>query len=102
MRLERIPWSGPGAPEEATLRSRLEGEGFSVFPWHDAPGASYSSHSHDHDESLWVVAGDITFGAGGEELRLGPGDRLMLPKGTEHTAKAGPHGATYLIGERVG
>jgi quercetin dioxygenase-like cupin family protein len=102
MRLERFPWSGSGAPDEAVLRSRLEHEGFSVFQWRDAPGASYAPHSHDHDESLWVVAGDITFDAGGEELRLGPGDRLMLPKGTVHTARAGPRGATYLIGERVG
>jgi quercetin dioxygenase-like cupin family protein len=101
MRFERIPWSGPGAPDESTLRGRLEREGFSVFSWRDAPGANYAPHSHDHDESLWVVDGEITFGAGREELRLGPGDRLMLPRGTVHTAKAGPRGATYLIGERV-
>lgn len=102
MRLQRIPWPGPEAPEESALRGRLEREGFSVFPWRDAPGASYSPHSHDHDESLWVVDGEITFGAGGEELRLAAGDRLMLPRGTLHTARAGPHGASYLIGQRLG
>src|SRR4029453_10625085 len=102
MRLERFPWSGSGTPDEAVLRSRLEHEGFSVFQWRDAPGASYAPHSHDHDESLWGVPGDTTSDAGGEELRRGPGDRLMLPKGTVHTARAGPRGATYLIGERFG
>ena len=100
MRLERIPWDGPGAPSEAVLRRRLEAEGFGVFRWRDEAGAAYTEHAHDHDESLWVVDGEITFGAGGGELRLGPGDRLMLPRGTVHTAKAGPRGATYLIGER--
>jgi quercetin dioxygenase-like cupin family protein len=102
MQLERIPWPGPEAPEESALRERLEREGFSAFSWRDAPGATYSAHSHDHDESLWVVDGEITFGAEGEELRLAPGDRLMLPRGTVHTARAGPRGATYLIGERTG
>ena len=34
--------------------------------------------------------------------RRAPGDRLMLPQGTVHTAIAGPQGATYLIGERSG
>ena len=102
MRLERIPWDGPGTPSEAVLRRRLESEGFGVFRWRDEAGAVYTAHSHDHDESLWVVDGEITFGAGGGELRLGPGDRLMLPRGTVHTAKAGPRGATYLIGERQG
>ena len=100
MRLERIPWEGPGAPSEAILRGRLEAEGFGVFSWRDEAGAAYAAHSHDHDESLWVVDGEITFGVGGAELRLGPGDRLMLPHGTVHTALAGPRGASYLIGER--
>jgi quercetin dioxygenase-like cupin family protein len=102
VQLGRILWSGDGAPQEAALRARLEREGFRVFTWRDAPGATYSAHSHDHDESLWVVEGQITFDAAGEQLRLGPGDRLMLPQGTTHTAQAGPRGATYLIGERDG
>ncbi|MCW5889552.1 MAG: cupin domain-containing protein [bacterium] len=100
MRLERIAWAGGGAPTEAALRRTLEAEGFRVWGWTDGPGASYAPHSHDHDESLWVVAGEITFGAEGQSLRLGPGDRLMLPCGTVHTALAGPAGATYLVGER--
>lgn len=100
MRLERIAWTGAGAPTEASLRRTLEAEGFRVLGWTDAPGARYAPHSHDHDESLWCVAGEITFGADGQSLRLGPGDRLMLPGGTVHSAHVGPAGATYLIGER--
>jgi quercetin dioxygenase-like cupin family protein len=100
MRLERIAWTGPDAPTEAALRRRLQEEGFRVWAWTDAPGTRYAPHTHDHDESLWCVAGEITFGAEGQSLRLGPGDRLMLPRGTVHTALAGPAGATYLVGER--
>jgi quercetin dioxygenase-like cupin family protein len=100
MRLERIPWRGRTAPAEPELRRRLEQEGFGVTCWTDRPHAHYSPHSHDHDESLWVVEGEISFGANGGTLKLGPGDRLMLPRGTVHTADAGPAGATYLIGER--
>jgi len=100
VRLELIPWPGPDAATESTLRGLLERDGFSVFCWTDNPGAHYAPHSHDHDESIWVVSGEITFGAGDRQLRLRPGDRLMLPRGTVHTADAGPDGATYLIGER--
>jgi quercetin dioxygenase-like cupin family protein len=100
MKLERIPWPGPGAPTERVLHDQLEADGFEVFVWRDGAGADYSAHSHDHDESLWVVEGEITFGAEGRSLRLAPGDRLMLPKGTVHTAHAGPEGARYLIGQR--
>ena len=55
MRLELIPWPGPDVATEPTLRERLERDGFSVFQWTDDPGAHYSPHSHDHDESIWVI-----------------------------------------------
>jgi quercetin dioxygenase-like cupin family protein len=99
MILERIAWPG-GAVEGSALKAQLEAEGFSVWQWSDAPGATYTPHSHDHDESIWIVAGEISFGALGRELHLVAGDRLMLPQGTVHTARAGADGATYLIGER--
>jgi quercetin dioxygenase-like cupin family protein len=100
MRLERIPWDGTSAVDPTALRQRLDADGFAVWSWSDPPGRDYPPHAHEHDECLWVVAGEITFAAAGREHRLGPGDRLLLPRGTVHTARAGAAGATYLIGEQ--
>jgi quercetin dioxygenase-like cupin family protein len=100
MRLERIAWTASRPPTEAELSRRLAADGFDAFVWSDGPDADYSPHAHDHDESLWVIAGEITFAADGQEYRLGAGDRLMLPRGTVHTARAGAAGARYLIGQR--
>lgn len=100
MKLERIPWHGDGVPVERILKQRLQADGYDVFRWRDEPGVDYQSHSHEHDEILWVVDGEITFGIGGRQYRLGPGDRLMLPAGTVHTATAGRNGAVYIIGQR--
>jgi len=102
VKLEVIPWQMAASPVERTLREQLEADGYDVWAWRDAPGADYQPHSHDHDESIWLVDGAITFGVGGRDYRLGPGDRLMLPRGTVHTARAGSAGAAYLIGERRG
>lgn len=101
MRLEILPWGASDAPTEDEVRRRLEADGFSALRWSDVPGAHYDEHAHDRDESIWLVAGEIRFGAAGRELVLAPGDRLMLPAGTRHTADAGPGGATYLIGQRL-
>ena len=99
MSLEVLAWTG-AAIDAATLRARLEEEGCgSVFEWSDPAGADYQPHQHDHDESIWIVRGEMTFLAGGRDLRLGAGDRLMLPRGTVHGARAGAQGATYLVGE---
>jgi uncharacterized protein YjlB len=100
MELALIAWTGPATPTEAALRQRLEADGFDAFAWQDGARADYAAHAHDHDESLWVIEGEITFGVAGRDYRLGPGDRLMLPAGTVHTARAGAAGARYLIGER--
>jgi quercetin dioxygenase-like cupin family protein len=101
MRLAVIPWNDAAPPTEDTARQQLTQEGFEVFRWRDEAGTDYQPHSHDHDESLWVIEGEMTFGAAGREFHLSAGDRLMLPKGTIHTARAGSSGVTYLIGERV-
>jgi len=100
MQLEILRWDAPDAPTEAAIQQRLEADGFSAFCWSDPPRAHYDAHEHDRDESIWCVAGEIRFAAAGRELVLAPGDRLMLPAGTRHTADAGPDGATYLIGQR--
>jgi len=100
MQAEVIVWEGDAAPDEGELRARLAREGFDALAWSDPPGADYAPHRHEHDESLWVVRGEITLGIAGARHRLHPGDRLMLPAGTLHEAQAGPEGATYLIGRR--
>lgn len=100
MKLEKIAWESGRSVDEPALRRQLAAEGFDVWSWTDQPGADYRPHAHDRDESLWVVAGEITFEAGARAFLLGPGDRLMLPKGTIHAARAGAAGATYLIGEK--
>jgi quercetin dioxygenase-like cupin family protein len=100
MRLEAIPWNGNGLVHVDALQQQLEQEGFNVFRWRDEAGVSYEPHSHEHDESLWVIDGELVFSSGGRDLRLRAGDRLMLPRGTVHAARAGATGVTYLIGEK--
>lgn len=99
MRLQQIPWPG-GPVDEEVLRQRLVEEGYDPFRWQDPPGTTYEPHSHAHDESLWVIEGEITFRIGDRDYRLQAGDRLMLPAGTVHTAHVGNSGATYWIGQR--
>ena len=99
MEFEVQRWEGDDAADEAALRAAMEREGYSVFAWSDVAGATYEPHVHDHDESIWICAGEMTFGVDGAEFSLRAGDRLMLPAGTVHTAVAGSDGAAYLVGQ---
>jgi len=98
MDLALVRWPGAAPPTDAALRGELVGIGCNVFSWSDAPGATYTPHSHDHDETIVLVDGEITFTIAGRDYTLAsPGDRLLLPAGTVHGARAGGVGATYLI-----
>jgi len=48
-----------------------------------------------------VIQGEITFGIGGDRYTLRAGDRLMLPKGTVHTAYTGAESCLYFIGQKL-
>lgn len=71
---------------EKELRNVLLSEGYDIFPWEDPPGAHYSPHQHQHDEFIVIQSGSIVFEIDGNSYRLEPGDMLVLPTGTVHSA----------------
>jgi quercetin dioxygenase-like cupin family protein len=94
-------WERRTQPDEATLRAELEAEGYSVYAWTDGPGARYPAHTHDDDQSHWVLRGAIALTIVGEEYVLQAGDRDWLPAGTIHSARVvGGEPVTYLVGSR--
>jgi mannose-6-phosphate isomerase-like protein (cupin superfamily) len=100
VKIERIPWREKAAPGESALREKLEAEGFDVVVWRDRSNWSYEPHAHEHDESLWVLDGNLVLRIEDRDFPLGPGDRMMLPKEVVHDASVGPDGARYLIGAK--
>ena len=100
MELRRIPCSDPHMPGEPVCRRALEAEGFEVVSWRDPADRVYEAHSHGEDERLCVLRGRIVLKIDGHDFALGPGDQLELPRGTVHSAQAGPDGALYLIARR--
>jgi quercetin dioxygenase-like cupin family protein len=100
VKLCRIPWNREDEPGEYTLRRHFEAEGWEVHRWRDPSERTYGDHTHEHDESLWVIQGRIVVYVAGQEYALEAGDRLDLPKGTVRRAETGPEGAFYLIGRR--
>ena len=81
---------------------KLEQEDFdTVYEWQDAPNAVHTEHSHPSRTVVILTDGIITFTLQGEEKLLMPGQRLDIPAGALHSAKVGPTGAIYIVGEMV-
>jgi quercetin dioxygenase-like cupin family protein len=79
----------------------MQREGYSVFEWSDRPGTSYAPHTHDEDQSHWIIKGALELTVNGESYTLRAGDRDYLPANTVHAAFVpGQEPVIYLIGAR--
>lgn len=72
----------PGGVE----RRRLTGERLELIVYTYPPGARFAVHDHEAEQLTIVLEGELVFTLGGEEVRLGPGDSLLIPGGRPHGA----------------
>jgi quercetin dioxygenase-like cupin family protein len=66
------------------LASGQQTHGYEIFLQRGPEGAGPPPHSHDWDESFYVVKGEIDFGIGAEQMTAQPGTLVHLPAGTTH------------------
>jgi quercetin dioxygenase-like cupin family protein len=92
------PETGIDIPE---LKSQLKSEGFShMFVWQDGPDAYYPDHTHDGLTAHIILDGEMTLTMKGASKTYRAGDRCDVDAGEVHSAKMGPAGCRYLIGEK--
>jgi len=87
--------------DERQLAQSLEQEGFGhTYVWQDAPNASYPDHTHTTETAHIILSGEMTLTMDGKSHTYGAGERADVPAGAVHSARMGPTGCRYLIGER--
>jgi mannose-6-phosphate isomerase-like protein (cupin superfamily) len=87
--------------DEKALAKQLEREGFGhTFVWQDGPNAFYPDHTHAEETAHIILSGEMTLTMRGKTETFCEGDRCDVPAGAVHSAKMGPRGCRYLIGER--
>ena len=81
--------------------SQLKAEGFErTFVWQDGPKAHYPDHTHDGQTAHIILDGEMTLTVRGASKTYRAGDRCDVDAGEVHSAKMGPAGCRYLIGEK--
>ena len=88
-------------PTEAEFLKQLEAEGFAhTFVWEDAPGAHHPDHTHAGLTAHIILKGEMTLTTNGHSQTYRTGDRRDVPSGAVHSARMGPRGCRYIVGER--
>lgn len=86
---------------EKECEQKLREEGFrNVYVWRDAPNAFYSDHTHAETAAHIILDGEMTVTSEGRTQTLKAGERFDVPANTVHSAKMGPKGCQYMIGEK--
>ena len=66
---------------------------FAVGEFSGAAGPWTVPHVHQHtEESFYVLDGAFTFTLGSDEVQVGRGSSILVPRGTRHELCAGPGG----------
>ena len=86
---------------EQALEEQLQSEGFRrTYVWQDGPDVLYSEHTHATETAHIILDGEMTLTMNGSARTYGAGERCDVPASAEHSARMGPRGCRYLIGER--
>ena len=87
--------------DSKSLERRLHSEGFlRTYVWQDGPNAYYPDHTHESETAHIILDGEMALTQGGSTQTYGAGERCDVPAGAVHSARIGPHGCRYLIGEK--
>ncbi len=79
---------------------KLRAEGFGrFFTWRDGPNASYPDHTHPVRTAHVILDGEMIVTSEGRTRTVNAGERLDVPANTIHSARMGPAGCLYLVGE---
>lgn len=71
---------------------------FALLRVHGLQGADPYTHYHTReDETIYLLDGELTVSAGGQELRIRPGDIVTIPRQLEHAVRHDSAEVTYLL-----
>lgn len=85
------------------LEAQLHAEGFRrTYVWQDDPGADYPDHAHAVETAHIILEGEMTLTCNGVARTYSAGERPPdVPAGAVHSARMGPRGCRYIIGEKI-
>ncbi|OAE14165.1 cupin [Pseudomonas simiae] len=58
---------------------------------------AYEEETHEYNEGLLVVSGQLRLSIGNHETRVGAGQMYLVEAGTAHAVLAGSHGTLVII-----
>ena len=68
-------------------RVLADGDEMMVIEWRMNPGVNVPLHSHPHEQSGYVISGEMLFTVDGQEVSVPPGTGYSIPGNLPHSAR---------------
>ena len=78
------------------LASGAQTGSYEIFLQEGPAGSGPPPHHHPWDEAFYVLRGEVTFGADGQDTTVGAGTLVHIPGGTTHWFRLGEGGSEML------
>ncbi|MBI5530569.1 MAG: cupin domain-containing protein [Candidatus Doudnabacteria bacterium] len=86
---------------EQEIIEQLKSEGFNeVEVYEDKPNFEYAEHTHEKAGIHVILRGEMTLTEKSGSKTYKAGETINIPSGTAHSAKMGPDGCRYAVGEK--
>ncbi len=86
---------------EEQSKKQLEKEGFTnVYVWNDGPNIFYPNHTHSKITAHIILKGEMKVIMKNKTEKYKEGQRFDVPANSAHSAKTGPKGCNYVVGEK--
>lgn len=76
-------------------------DGFNPIYISDPPNFSYKEHAHPEVKLLLFLEGEMKITIDGESFLCSPGDRIIIPGDTSHSAVTGKDGCSFFWAEKL-
>lgn len=85
----------------AKIKEAMHKDGFTPTVITDSPGYIYEEHEHKETKYLACLEGSMLVTFGGKTYDFEPGDKLIIPGNTKHSAVVGEKGCTFFWAETI-
>ncbi len=86
--------------QQKDWEKELRQDGFShIYTWQDGPKAFYPDHTHPGRTAHVILEGEMTVTSEARTETYQAGERFDVPAHSVHSARMGPSGCRFLIGE---
>src|SRR5438309_7332769 len=83
------------------IAEEVRKEGFNPIVISDRPHFIYSEHQHPETKLLVFLEGSMDVTVAGKTYHCEPGDKLIVPGNTRHSAVVGDKGCTFFWSEKL-